>query len=154
MPSLTQLGQRSEIPSSPDIAVLETIDWLPRQYGGFSESRSVVRLTCPEFTSLCPVTGAPDFARITIDYTPDKKLVESKSLKLFLHSFRNHGAFHEAVVDMIGDRFFQAVEPLWIRVVGLFYPRGGIPIDVFWTKGKLPVGIAAPDLPSDFYRGR
>ena len=87
--TLNQLGQTVSIPQSPSDAILETV---PNPH---YDTNYVVRLTCPEFTSLCPITSQPDFAKFTIDYVPDKKLVESKSLKLFMSSFRNHGAFHE-----------------------------------------------------------
>src|SRR5918994_1256402 len=88
-PSLTQLGRRTELPASPDDAQLETV---PNPHPG---TRYLVRFTCPEFTSLCPITGQPDFAHLVIDYVPGRWLVESKSLKLYLFGFRNHGAFHE-----------------------------------------------------------
>ena len=104
---------------------------------------AIVRFTCPEFTSLCPVTGQPDFAHIVIDYAPDTLLVESKSLKLFMTSFRNHGAFHEDCTVMIGRRIVAATKPLWLRIAGYWYPRGGIPIDVFWQTGAPPEGCLA-----------
>ena len=97
--NLTQLGKHVETPQSPEQAVLETV---PFQRG--DGPPAIVRFTCPEFTSLCPVTGQPDFAHIVIDYAPDRTLVESKSLKLFMTSFRNHGAFHEECTVMIGRR--------------------------------------------------
>ena len=92
----------------------------------------------PEFTSLCPVTGQPDFAHLVIDYVPGDWLVELKSLKLYLDSFRNHGAFHEDCTVAIGKRLAALLEPKWLRIGGYWYPRGGIPIDVFWQTGKLP----------------
>ena len=147
--TLTQLGNKSGIPESPDKAVIETFNMPIAEI-----SSAVIRFTCPEFTSLCPITGQPDFATIIIDYVPNVRMIESKSLKLYLHSFRNHGAFHETVISTIGDRLDKEMgAPLWIRVVGYFYPRGGIPIDVVWERGHL--GEHKP-LPLDFpmYRGR
>ncbi|MER2519294.1 MAG: preQ(1) synthase [Bdellovibrionales bacterium] len=146
--SLTQLGRKVAVPSSPEDAVLETV---AKPHAAYDY---VVRLTCPEFTSLCPITGQPDFAHIVIDYVPRAKLVESKSLKLFLQSFRNHGAFHEACTVDIGDRLIAALSPQWIRVCGYWFPRGGIPIDVFFQKGKLPSGVYVPEPGVSPYRGR
>ena len=147
--TLTQLGARVEMPDSPETAVLETV---PFQRG--DGPPPIVRFTCPEFTSLCPVTGQPDFAHIVIDYAPDALLVESKSLKLFLTAFRNHGAFHEECTVMIGRRIIAAAKPLWLRIGGYWYPRGGIPIDVFWQTGKLPSDVWVPDQGVAPYRGR
>lgn len=146
--SLTQLGHKSPLPQHPDEAKLERI-----VIDNIAIRKSIVRFTSPEFTSLCPVTGQPDFAHIIIDYAPLNFLVESKSLKLFLASFRNHGAFHEDVTATIGMRFQKAAEPKWIRVVGIWFPRGGIPIDVIWTDGD-PEGISIPQLKLPSYRGR
>ena len=146
---LTQLGRHTEAPSSPEEAVLETVP--------FSRSEgpaTIVRLTCPEFTSLCPVTGQPDFAHIVIDFAPATRLVESKSLKLFLFAFRNHGAFHEDCTMTIARRFVAAAKPLWLRIGGYWYPRGGIPIDVFWQTGEPPEGAWLPDTGVPPYRGR
>jgi 7-cyano-7-deazaguanine reductase len=114
----------------------------------------MVRFVAPEFTSLCPVTGQPDFAHLVIDYAPDRTIVESKSLKLFLGSFRNHDGFHEDVTVGIGQRLFEEMAPHWLRIGGYWYPRGGIPIDVFWQSGAPPEGLWLPtqDVPS--YRGR
>jgi 7-cyano-7-deazaguanine reductase len=114
----------------------------------------LVRFAAPEFTSLCPITGQPDFAHLVLDYVPDKKLVESKSLKLFLSSFRNHGAFHEDCTVSIGKRLVKAMKPLWLRIGGYWYPRGGIPIDVFWQTGKPPEELWLPDQGVASYRGR
>jgi 7-cyano-7-deazaguanine reductase len=146
--SLTQLGRKTGFPASPAKAVLESV---PKP---FSRYDYLVRLTCPEFTSLCPVTGQPDFAHLVIDYVPNKKLVESKSLKLFLQSFRNHGDFHEACTVQIGDRLIKAIAPKWLRISGYWYPRGGIPIDVFFEYGKLPKSVHVPDTGVANYRGR
>ena len=95
-----------------------------------------VRFNCPEFTALCPITGQPDFATIYISYVPDKKMVESKSLKLYLVSFRNHGDFHEDVVNIIMKDLIRLMEPRYIEVWGKFLPRGGISIDPFTNYGK------------------
>jgi 7-cyano-7-deazaguanine reductase len=147
--SLTQLGAKVEQPASPERAVLEIVP-----FARIEGPPPIVRFTCPEFTSLCPVTGQPDFAHIVIDYAPDALLVESKSLKLFMNSFRNHGAFHEDCTVMIGQRVVAATKPLWLRIAGYWYPRGGIPIDVFWQTGAPPEGAWLPDTGVQPYRGR
>ena len=146
--TLTQLGGDGRIPASPDAAVLETVP-NPHQ-----ETDYLIRFTAPEFSSLCPVTGQPDFAHLVIDYVPEAVIVESKSLKLFLTSFRNHGAFHEDCTLTIGKRIVEVTEPKWLRIGGYWYPRGGIPIDVFWQTGKLPEGLWVPDQGVQPYRGR
>src|ERR1700712_893784 len=145
---LTQLGQHVVQPASPDKAVLEAV---PNPH---PDADYVVRFTAPEFTTLCPITGQPDFAHFVLDYVPGKKLVESKSLKLFLGSFRNIGGFHEDCTVTIGKRVQQAAAPKFIRIAGFWYPRGGMPIDVFWQSGKLPSGIWLPDTGVAPYRGR
>jgi 7-cyano-7-deazaguanine reductase len=145
---LTQLGHHVEQPGSPDAARLERVANPSR------DRHYVVRLTCPEFTSLCPITGQPDFAHIVIDYIPRDWIVESKSLKLYLTSFRNHGAFHEACTMAIAERLVALLDPVWLRIGGYWYPRGGIPIDVFWQSGKLPAGVWVPDQGVAPYRGR
>jgi len=114
----------------------------------------LARFTAPEFTSLCPVTGQPDFAHVVIDYAPGEWLVESKSLKLYLTSFRNHGAFHEDCTVAIGKRLTGLLAPKWLRIGGYWYPRGGIPIDVFWQTGSAPEGLWLPDQGVPAYRGR
>lgn len=146
--NLTQLGGPAEIPASPDQAVLETVR---NPHPG---TIYLVRFAAPEFTSLCPITGQPDFAHLVIDYVPDELLVESKSLKLFLASFRNHGAFHEDCTVGIGKRLVDALSPLWLRIGGYWFPRGGIPIDVFWQTGEAPNGLWLPDQGVSAYRGR
>lgn len=146
--SLTQLGGQTALPVSPDEARLETV---PNPQAG---SDYLIRFTCPEFTSLCPVTGQPDFAHLVIDYAPNGKIVESKSLKLFLSAFRNHGAFHEDCTVMIGKRIVEATGAKWLRIGGYWYPRGGIPIDVFWQTGEKPDGLWVPDQDVPGYRGR
>ncbi len=143
-----QLGRPVPVPASPEEA---TLDRVPNPH---ADTDYVTRFTCPEFTSLCPVTGQPDFAHIVIDYVPDQWLVESKSLKLFLFSFRNHAAFHEACTVGIGKRLVERLEPRWLRIGGYWYPRGGIPIDVFWQTGKVPEGLWIPDQGVSPYRGR
>jgi 7-cyano-7-deazaguanine reductase len=145
---LTQLGQHAAIAASPDAAALERV---PNPH---PDTHYVARFTVPEFTSLCPVTGQPDFAHLVIDYVPDQWLVESKSLKLYLASFRNHGAFHEGCTVAIGRRLVAGLAPRWLRIGGYWYPRGGIPIDVFWQHGVLPEGVWLPDQGVAPYRGR
>jgi 7-cyano-7-deazaguanine reductase len=146
-PKLTQLGHVSKTPSSPEEAILETI---PNPH---PDTDYVIRFTCPEFTSMCPMTGQPDFAHIVIDYAPNKKIVESKSLKLFFFSFRNHGAFHEDCTVGIAKRLIKELKPRWIRIGGYWYPRGGMPIDIFYESGKRPE-ILIPDQGVPPYRGR
>ena len=146
--TLSQLGTKTEIPDSPEAAVLETV---PNPH---PDTPYLVRFTCPEFTSLCPVTGQPDFAHLVIDYLPDRLLVESKSLKLYLGAFRNHGAFHEACTVAIAKRLIAATAPTWLRIGGYWYPRGGIPIDVFYQSGPPPEGLWLPEPGVAPYRGR
>lgn len=145
---LTQLGGSSALPENPGTATLERV---PNPQAGLNY---LVRFTAPEFTSICPITGAPDFAHIMIDYVPKDWLVESKSLKLFLGSFRNHGAFHEDCTVTIARRLIECMEPLWLRIGGYWYPRGGIPIDVFYQTGPAPEGVWIPDQGVPPYRGR
>jgi 7-cyano-7-deazaguanine reductase len=148
MTDLTQLGRPMPLPDSPDNAVLETV---PNPHPG---ERYLVRFAAPEFTTLCPITGQPDFAHLVIDYVPNAKLVESKSLKLYLSSFRNHGAFHEDCTLKIGRRLVAELAPLWLRIGGYWYPRGGIPIDVFWQTSAPPDGLWLPEQGVPPYRGR
>ena len=145
---LEQLGGTSAIPASPEEAELERV---PNPHAG---TLYLARFTVPEFTSLCPVTGQPDFAHIVIDYAPGDWLVESKSLKLYLTSFRNHGAFHEDCTVAIGKRLQDLLAPTWMRICGYWYPRGGIPIDVFWQTGRPPEDLILPDTGVPTYRGR
>ena len=147
-PSLTQLGREASLPADPEAAVLECV---PNPHPG---ALYLARFTAPEFTTLCPVTGQPDFAQLVIDYAPGDWLVESKSLKLYLGSFRNHGGFHEDCTVAIGKRLATELKPKWLRIGGYWYPRGGIPIDVFWQTGKLPKGLWVPDQGVAPYRGR
>jgi 7-cyano-7-deazaguanine reductase len=145
---LTQLGGKAVLPASPDQAVLERV---PNPH---PRRNYLVRFACPEFTTLCPVTGQPDFAHFVIDYAPRKWLLESKSLKLYLGSFRNQASFHEDCTLSIGERLLQALSPRWMRIAGYWYPRGGIPIDVFWQTGRPPAGLWLPDPDVPAYRGR
>ncbi len=145
---MTQLGNKTDIPASPDEAALECVA-NPKTGTDY-----LIRFTCPEFTSVCPVTGQPDFAHIVIDYAPGDLIVESKSLKLYLASFRNHGAFHEDCTVSIGEKIAAAAKPKWLRIGGYWYPRGGIPIDVFHQMGTPPEGLWIPDQGVPPYRGR
>ncbi|MBN8543079.1 MAG: NADPH-dependent 7-cyano-7-deazaguanine reductase QueF [Alphaproteobacteria bacterium] len=145
---LTQLGEKTVLPASPDEAVLERV---PNPH---TNVNYLIRFTAPEFTSLCPKTGQPDFAHLMIDYVPHKWIVESKSLKLFLHSFRNHGGFHEDCTVMIAKRIIEAIEPTWLRIGGYWYPRGGMPIDIFFQSGEAPKGVWVPDQGVPSYKGR
>jgi 7-cyano-7-deazaguanine reductase len=143
-----QLGQASALPQTPEEAQLDRV---PNPH---PETDYLARFTVPEFTSLCPVTGQPDFAIIVIDYVPGPWLVESKSLKLYMHSFRNHGAFHEDCTVAIGKRLTELLEPRFLRIGGYWYPRGGIPIDVFWQTGEPPRNLWLPDQGVAAYRAR
>jgi 7-cyano-7-deazaguanine reductase len=145
---LHHLGQGSAIPAAPEAAVLDRV---PNPH---ADTDYVARFTAPEFTSLCPVTGQPDFAILVIDYVPGRWLVESKSLKMYLHAFRNHGAFHEDCTVAIGKRLAELLEPRFLRIGGYWYPRGGIPIDVFWQCGELPKSAWLPDQGVAPYRAR
>jgi len=145
---LMQLGTPTPLPASPEEAVLERVP-NPNPAQDY-----LVRFTAPEFTSLCPMTAQPDFAHIVLDYVPGDWLVESKSLKLFLGSFRNHGAFHEACTMMIANRVIDLLAPRWLRIGAYWYPRGGIPIDVFWQSGAPPAGVWVPEQGVPEYRGR
>jgi 7-cyano-7-deazaguanine reductase len=148
MPRTLQLGRQVALPQTPEEAVLDAV---ANAYPG---ENYVARFAVPEFTCLCPVTGQPDFAHFVVDYVPAKRLVESKSLKLFMGSFRNHAAFHEETTVMIGKRIAEAIKPKYLRIAGYWFPRGGIPIDVFWQTGKLPGGVWLPDTGVASYRGR
>ena len=143
-----QLGRAVEWPDSPEKAVLDRV---PNPQ---ADTNYLVRFTVPEFTSICPVTGQPDFAHLVIDYVPGRWLLESKSLKFYLASFRNHGAFHEACTVAIGKRIAALLEPHYLRIGGYWYPRGGMPIDVFWQTGEPPKTVWLPDPGVAPYRGR
>ncbi|MGH6872062.1 MAG: preQ(1) synthase [Rhizomicrobium sp.] len=147
-PRKLQLGRAVALPQSPDEAVLDAV---PNPQAG---TEYVARFTAPEFTCLCPVTGQPDFAHFVIDYCPARSLLESKSLKLFLASFRNHAAFHEDTTILIGKRVAAAIKPKYLRIAGYWYPRGGIPIDVFWQTGRVPKNVWLPEQGVSPYKGR
>ncbi|MFZ4761245.1 MAG: preQ(1) synthase [Alphaproteobacteria bacterium] len=144
----TLLGANAPLPNSPETAILERVK------NPHPDVEYVARFTVPEFTSICPVTGQPDFAHLVIDYIPNQWLVESKALKLYLGSFRNHGAFHEDCTIEIAKKLVELLSPRWLRIGGYWYPRGGIPIDVFWQTGKAPENIWLPDQGVPSYRGR
>jgi 7-cyano-7-deazaguanine reductase len=146
--ALKQLGQRVKTPESPDQALLERV---PNPHPARTY---LVRFTCPEFTTLCPITGQPDFAHFVIDYAPRRWLVESKSLKLYFWSYRNQGTFHEQCTVEIGERLAKLLVPRWLRIAGFWYPRGGMPIDVYWQTGAPPAGLWLPDPGVAPYRGR
>jgi 7-cyano-7-deazaguanine reductase len=146
--SLTQLGRPTQRPKSPDAAKLEWVD------NPHPDSLYLVRFAAPEFTTLCPITGQPDFAHLVIDYAPAKALVESKSLKLYLASFRDVSAFHEDCTLQIGQKLVVAIRPQWLRIAGYWYPRGGMPIDVFWQTGAPPKNLWLPEPGVQPYRGR
>ena len=143
-----QLGKPTPLPASPDVAQLDRVP------NAHPDTAYVARFTMPEFTLMCPVTGQPDFAIIVIDYVPNRWLVESKSLKLYLNSFRNHGAFHEQSTVAIGKRLVALLKPRYLRIGGYFFPRGGMPIDVFWQAGRRPAGVWVPDQGVPLYRAR
>ncbi|MDA8654763.1 preQ(1) synthase [Alphaproteobacteria bacterium] len=143
-----QLGKMTDLPQSPEEAVLD------RVANPHPDINYVARFTVPEFTSICPVTGQPDFGHIIIDYVPDQFLIESKSFKLFMGSFRNHGAFHEDCTITIAKRLTETASPRWLRIGGYWFPRGGIPIDVFWQTGAPPKDIFITDQGVPPYRGR
>lgn len=145
---LTQLGRASALPAEPSIDTLERVGAPHRG------RRYLVRFTAPEFTSLCPITAQPDFAHLVIDYVPGDWIVESKSLKLYLGSFRNHGAFHEACSVEIAATLVEKLDPVWLRIGAYWYPRGGIPIDVFWQTGAPPADVWIPPQDVPGYRGR
>lgn len=146
---LNLLGSKNtRYPENPKDAILEAVR------NPHPDSEYLIRFTCPEFTSLCPVTGQPDFAHIVIDYVPNKLILESKSLKLFMFSFRNHAGFHEDCTVSIAKRIEKEIKPKWLRIGGYWYPRGGIPIDVFYQKGTLPKNIWLPEQGVQNYKGR
>ena len=143
-----QLGRKTSVPASPKDA---TLDRVPNAH---PDTDYVARFVMPEFTTLCPITGQPDFAHLVIDYVPNRFLVESKSFKLYLNSFRNHGAFHEDCTVSVGKTLAKLLAPRWLRIGGYWYPRGGMPIDVFWQTGRLPARVWLPDQGVAPYRGR
>ena len=145
---LRQLGRSVKLPASPAEAALDRI---PNPH---TDADYAVRFTAPEFTSLCPITGQPDFALLVLDYVPGPYLVESKSLKLYLGAFRNEGVFHEDCTVGIAQRLVRELQPKWLRIAGYWYPRGGMPIDVFFQSGPPPKGVWIPDPGVAPYRGR
>jgi 7-cyano-7-deazaguanine reductase len=145
---LIALGKTADIPDKPEPAILEKV---PNPH---PDTDYLARFTCPEFTAVCPVTGQPDFAHLVIDYVPGDWLVESKSLKLYLYGYRNHGSFHEGCTVGIGKDLVALLQPRWLRIGGYWYPRGGIPIDVFWSTGAPPANLWIPDQGVAPYRGR
>jgi 7-cyano-7-deazaguanine reductase len=147
-PKVSLLGKEVPLPQSPETAMLDRV---PNPH---PDKLYLARFTAPEFTSLCPVTGQPDFAHLVIDYVPKRWLVESKSLKLYLSAFRNHGAFHEACTVAIARRLISELSPAWLRIGGYWYPRGGMPIDVFFQSGEPPAGAWIPPQEVQPYRGR
>lgn len=148
MKKLNQLGKKSKILNDPKKVILDTVE------NPNKKLKYAIRLSSPEFTSICPLTGQPDFGNIIIDYIPNELIVESKSFKLFLHSFRNHGAFHEECTIMIATKVIETVNPLWLRIGGFWNPRGGIPIDIFYQTAKKPADIWLEDYGIRNYKGR
>ncbi len=146
--NLTNLGKQSQIPSEPSIDILESVA------NPHIDTDYSIRFTCPEFTSICPITSQPDFAHITLDYVPNELIVESKSLKLYLFSYRNHGAFHEDCTISIAKDIIKTIAPKWLRIVGIWYPRGGIPIDIFYQTSKEPEDILIPQIDFKNYSPR
>jgi len=144
--SLTQLGRQAGVPANPDEAVIETF---ANPHPG---TNYTVRLTAPELTTICPITGQPDFATLIVDYVPRDRLVESKSFKLFLGSFRNLGTFHEDCTAYIHKRLSDALDAAFLRVVGLWNARGGITIDCVVQTGELPSNCALLPLGRTDYR--
>tara|TARA_B100001123_G_C15277409_1_gene1012691 strand:- start:306 stop:767 length:462 start_codon:yes stop_codon:yes gene_type:complete len=142
------LGKKLTIPSNPEEAVLEKIKNLHK------DTLYVTRFSIPEFTSICPVTKQPDFGHLLIDYVPSNWLIESKSMKYYINSFRNYGIFHEDITIKIGKKILSSVKPKWLRIGGYFYPRGGIPIDVFWQSCSPPKGLWVPKAGIKTYKGR
>ena len=145
---LSALGYKSKVPEFPDKNILEKIT-NPKVDVNYA-----IRFTCPEFTSICPVTSQPDFAHIVIDYVPNKFIVESKSFKLYLLGYRNHGAFHEDCTISIAEDIIKLLSPKWLRIGGYWYPRGGIPIDIFWQSCAQPKDLYLPELNFPLYKGR
>ena len=145
---LTQLGHQVTHPAGPADAVLERVKnpAMGKHY--------IVRLTCPEFTSICPLTNQPDFAHMMVDYIPKLWIVESKSFKFLMGSYRNHGAFHEACTMEIADKLVALLDPVWLRIGAYWYPRGGIPIDIFWQSSPAPADVWVPTQDVPQYRGR
>ncbi len=146
---VNKLGQKTSYNySNPDIKILEKV---PNPH---TDVDYAITLSCPEFTSICPITGQPDFAHLIIDYIPKNYIVESKSLKLYLVSFRNHGAFHEDCTIKIAKDLQKLLTPKWLRIGGYWFPRGGIPIDVFYQTGIAPKDVFIKDHDISNYKAR
>ena len=144
-----QLGKNSDYQySNPSI---ELLDKVPNPH---KDKDYVIRFTCPEFTSICPVTGQPDFAHLVIDYIPNEFMVESKALKMYFFAYRNHGAFHEDCTIQIAKDLENLLKPKWLRIGGYWYPRGGIPIDIFYQSGQPPKDVWIKEQNVPEYRGR
>ena len=148
MADLNNLGKKSNFIDDPNLVNLECVK------NPHKNLDYIVRLTSPEFTSICPITNQPDFGIIIIDYLPKNLIVESKSFKLFLHSFRNHGAFHEDCTIFIAKKIIQTIKPKWLRAAGYWNPRGGIPIDIFFQTGQLPENVWFREHDIKGYKGR
>ena len=147
--SFSKLGKPTDYKYSiPNLKILEKAD------NPHPDVDYVITLTCPEFTSICPVTGQPDFAHLVIDYIPKNYIVESKSLKLYLVSYRNHGAFHEDCTIKIAKDLQKLLDPKWLRIGGYWYPRGGIPIDIFYQTGLTPKNVWIKNQNVSEYKGR
>ena len=146
--TLRSLGKKKLIPDKPKPSILDKV------INPKMNVKYCIRLTCPEFTSVCPITSQPDFALLVIDYIPSKYIVESKSFKLYLHSYRNHGSFHEDCTISIAEDLMKLLKPNWLRIAGFWFPRGGIPIDIFWQSKKQPLGTYIPSLDEKNYSGR
>ncbi len=147
--SFSKLGNKVEYQySNPDIRTLDKVS------NPHPDVDYVISFACPEFTSICPVTGQPDFAHIVIDYIPAQHIVESKSIKLYLNSFRNHGAFHEDCTIKIAKDLQKLLAPKWLRIGGYWYPRGGIPIDIFYQTSLPPKNAWVKDQNVLSYKGR
>ena len=145
----TKLGENTNYQyDNPDIKILDAV------VNPHPDIDYLIKFTCPEFTSICPVTSQPDFANIILEYVPNKKMVESKSLKLYLTSFRNHGAFHEDCTIKIAKDLIKLMEPKWLRISGYWYPRGGIPIDILFQTGEVPKNIHLDHHQNYNYTGR
>ena len=143
------LGKKTEYKfDMPDLKILQKVQ-NPHLDVDYS-----IRFTCPEFTSICPITSQPDFAHLVIDYVPNKSIIESKSLKLYLFSYRNHGAFHEDCTVRIAKDIINCIKPKWLKIGGYWYPRGGIPIDIFFQSGKLPKDVWVKEQEVSVYKGR
>ena len=145
---LTILGSRAKTPNSPEDAKLEAVK------NPHPDISYVIRFTCPEFTTICPITSQPDFANIIIDYIPEKFILESKSLKILLSSFRNFNGFHEECTILVAKKIISIIKPKWLRIGGYWYPRGGIPIDIHWQTSSPPDNVWIPKQKMSAYRGR